>query len=72
MNITELAKKHGAIPVALNTNLVMTPEQLRAIIKEASAPLVEALENLRDYADPNTGDFALNALAEFNKEFGDD
>lgn len=87
--VTELAKKHGAkFTVASNgdtyqvqNRVSMTPAQLRAIIKEASAPLVEGLKSVQSelwmygYQDDSRDRVQVtlrDTLAEFNKEFGDD
>lgn len=85
--VTELAKKHGAEPVQTNlvkrgdglflvadTFLVVTPDQLRAIIKEASEPLVDfAMKSFkgRYLSSVHASLDAEAALAEFNKEFGE-
>lgn len=85
--VTELAKKHGAIDD--NGYIVFQQKDhfekvVRAIIKEASAPLVEALHALEAAAIDSNEHFYRSvdnryiikncekALAEFNKEFGDD
>lgn len=108
--VTELVKKHGAEVYMLGkrdayldqNRISMTSDQLRAIIREASAPLVEALRyyedkrswhkdsqqygsfevsdyniTYNDFYEQNqatryAGNRAKNALAEFNRDFGDD
>lgn len=60
-DITELAKKHGASydrNINGDTVLFMTPDQLQAIIKEASAPLVDELK-LRVDEETNRLNLAL-------------